>query len=76
MKDLYVLVWRSDDPHIDDLPVSPLDENPESDDPGMLVYSSLRAAQLAAEYQDQLYGEAFLCVPVKLSTYLETKCEI
>jgi hypothetical protein len=33
------------------VPVLPLDENPDSEDEGLLVYRSLEAAQAAADYQ-------------------------
>jgi hypothetical protein len=36
-------------------PVLPMDCNPESDDEGMLVYRSQKAAELAAEYQAEMY---------------------
>ncbi len=37
------------------VPVLPLDENPDSEDEGMLVYRSQEAAQAAADYQMLCY---------------------
>jgi hypothetical protein len=38
------------------VPILPLDENPDSEDEGMLVYSTLAAAQAAADYQMLCYN--------------------
>ncbi|MEN6507139.1 MAG: hypothetical protein ABFD92_21595 [Planctomycetaceae bacterium] len=51
IKDLWtVVLCKSNEP------VVPIDDNPESDDQGMIVYRSQRAAELAAEYQAEMYG--------------------
>jgi hypothetical protein len=36
-------------------PVLPMDCNPKSDDEGMLLYRSQKAAELAADYQTEMY---------------------
>lgn len=50
MSELFTVVNRSTGE-----PVTPFDCNPQSDDEGMLVYWSRRAAELAAEHQAEHY---------------------
>jgi hypothetical protein len=51
LSDLWTVVMRATG-----MPVLPVDCNPESDDEGMLVYRSRRAADTAAEHQSDMYG--------------------
>ena len=48
----YTLIWEKTQ-----TPIVPYDENPESDDEGILVYSSQEAAECAARYQTEQYGD-------------------
>jgi hypothetical protein len=50
MKELWTIVHRASGK-----PVVPYDTNPGSDDEGMLVYRSRKAAELAAEHQSDMY---------------------
>lgn len=64
-KAFWTVVWNTDG-----RPVPPLDSNPGSDDEGMLVYRTRKAAQLAAEHQSNSYGDGAIAIAVPLTTII------
>ena len=52
LADLFTIRWEKTEQI-----VAPSDENPESDDCGMLVYTSMHAAKCAAWQQTVIYGD-------------------
>ncbi len=58
-KHWWTLIWKGTT-----TPVIPFDCNPGSDDKGMLVYCTKKAARNACRHQEDLYD--VLCEPVRL----------
>ncbi len=49
-------------------PIVPYDENPGSDDEGLLVYRSKTAAEHSANHQQKMYGEDQEAIAVPLDS--------
>lgn len=62
-KEWWTVVWMPSN-----RPIVPYDANPKSDDEGLLVYRTKKAAELAADHQFEMYGDMELAVAVPLSS--------
>lgn len=56
MKELYTIAWAKKGSGEPEYIIPPMDHNDHADQ-GMLVYKSYKAAQMAADYQTEIYAD-------------------